>query len=75
MKVWFDNKLKWNESEYGGLREIRLPHDKIWKPVIKKEINFFLQLFNFPIGTKGCNFIQQCRHISISESDINSYDD
>ena len=32
--TWFDNKLAWNESEYGGLENIRLPHDKVWKPVI-----------------------------------------
>ncbi|RNA12244.1 neuronal acetylcholine receptor subunit alpha-10-like, partial [Brachionus plicatilis] len=31
---WIDNKLKWDPHEYGGLREIRLPHDKIWKPDI-----------------------------------------
>jgi cation transporter family protein len=29
-----DNKLSWNESDYGGLAEIRLPHDKVWKPDI-----------------------------------------
>jgi hypothetical protein len=33
---WFDNKLAWNLSDYGGLPEIRLPHDKIWKPVISR---------------------------------------
>ena len=33
-KNWIDYKLMWNESEYGGIHEIRLPYDKIWKPVI-----------------------------------------
>ena len=30
---WVDNKLAWNHSQYGGLENIRLPHDKVWKPV------------------------------------------
>jgi len=30
---WCDKKLSWNASDYGGLKEIRLPHDRIWKPV------------------------------------------
>ena len=34
-----DNKLSWNESDYNGITEIRLPYDKIWKPVSK--INHF----------------------------------
>ena len=32
-KFWLDNKLSWNESDYNGISEIRLPHDKVWKPV------------------------------------------
>ena len=38
---WFDNKLSWNESDYGGITEIRLPYERIWKPVI------FLMLHTF----------------------------
>ena len=30
---WIDPKLSWNESDYGGIKEIRLPYDAIWKPV------------------------------------------
>ena len=30
---WVDYKLTWNESEYGGITDIRLPFDMIWKPV------------------------------------------
>lgn len=30
--IWSDNKLAWNESDYGGITEIHLPHDKIWRP-------------------------------------------
>ncbi len=31
---WSDNKLAWNETEYNGLKSIRLPYDVIWKPDI-----------------------------------------
>ena len=30
---WVDNKLSWNHSNYGDLENIRLPYDKVWKPV------------------------------------------
>jgi len=33
LKKWTDYKLRWNESDYGGITDIRLPFDKIWKPV------------------------------------------
>lgn len=29
---WIDFKLRWNASKYGGIDNIRLPYDKIWKP-------------------------------------------
>ena len=31
---WDDFNLKWNESEYGGIKDIRLPPQKIWVPDI-----------------------------------------
>ena len=34
VKVWTDYNLSWNESEYGGLKSIRLPPNMIWKPDI-----------------------------------------
>lgn len=30
---WIDYKLQWNESEYGGITNIRLPFQRVWKPV------------------------------------------
>ncbi|XP_070543505.1 neuronal acetylcholine receptor subunit alpha-7-like [Ptychodera flava] len=30
--IWFDHYLSWNESEYEGLSQIRVPADKIWVP-------------------------------------------
>ena len=31
---WNDYKLRWNPREYGGLRHVRIPSEKIWKPDI-----------------------------------------
>nr|XP_056721967.1 neuronal acetylcholine receptor subunit alpha-3 [Euleptes europaea] len=31
---WNDYKLKWNPEDYGGVRFIRVPSQKIWKPDI-----------------------------------------
>ncbi|MEE6513346.1 hypothetical protein FKM82_020920 [Ascaphus truei] len=32
--IWNDYKLKWNQSQYGGIKFIRVPADQIWKPDI-----------------------------------------
>ncbi|XP_053128514.1 neuronal acetylcholine receptor subunit alpha-3 [Hemicordylus capensis] len=32
--IWNDYKLKWNPDQYGGVRFIRVPSHKIWKPDI-----------------------------------------
>ena len=31
---WNDVNLRWNESDYGGINDIRLPSDRIWIPDI-----------------------------------------
>ena len=31
---WIDYNLKWNESDYGGITDIRLPSNRIWIPDI-----------------------------------------
>ncbi|KAI3381546.1 hypothetical protein SNEBB_008709 [Seison nebaliae] len=31
---WIDHKLRWNASKYGGIKELRIPVEKIWKPDI-----------------------------------------
>ena len=33
-KEWKDYKLDWNETEYGGVKSIRLPSKMIWTPDI-----------------------------------------
>ena len=31
---WFDEKLHWNPEEYGNIRDIRIPLEKLWNPDI-----------------------------------------
>jgi nicotinic acetylcholine receptor len=33
-KEWTDVNLKWNESEYGNVADIRIPPGSLWKPDI-----------------------------------------
>jgi len=30
--MWVDEGLKWNPDEYGGVKVIRIPADRVWKP-------------------------------------------
>ncbi|KAG9465964.1 acetylcholine receptor subunit epsilon-like isoform X1 [Eleutherodactylus coqui] len=36
---WDDYRLMWNESEYGGVGVLRIPHDMVWLPEIVLENN------------------------------------
>ncbi|GMR32567.1 hypothetical protein PMAYCL1PPCAC_02762, partial [Pristionchus mayeri] len=31
---WLDGRLRWNESEWGGINSIYIPHYRLWKPDI-----------------------------------------
>jgi len=31
---WTDYNLQWNESEYGGVKDLRITPNKLWKPDI-----------------------------------------
>ncbi|XP_034948494.1 acetylcholine receptor subunit beta-like 1 [Chelonus insularis] len=31
---WFDYQLQWDETDYGDIKVLRLPPDKVWKPDI-----------------------------------------
>jgi len=33
-QVWYDYRLSWNSSEYGGVQSIRLPSKLVWTPDI-----------------------------------------
>ena len=34
VQEWTDNNLRWNESEYGNIADIRVPPSQIWAPDI-----------------------------------------
>lgn len=34
LKTWFDYKMRWSPEEYGGITDIRFPHDGLWRPDI-----------------------------------------
>ena len=34
LKEWDDVNLAWNESEYGGVQDVRIPPSSLWKPDI-----------------------------------------
>ena len=31
---WTDSNMRWDESEYGGVKDIRVPPSSLWKPDI-----------------------------------------
>lgn len=32
LQQWTDINLKWNPDDYGGVKQIRIPSDDIWRP-------------------------------------------
>jgi hypothetical protein len=42
--MWTDYSLVWNVSEFGGIRVVRIPADKVWKSDIilyNKYVTFY----------------------------------
>jgi len=33
-QLWKDYQLRWEPSDYGGIKDIRVPAEKVWKPDI-----------------------------------------
>ena len=33
-QFWFDYKLVWDPEEYGGVKQLHVPSDHIWRPDI-----------------------------------------
>ena len=31
---WMDQRLQWNHTEWGGIKTIYVPYQKLWKPDI-----------------------------------------
>ena len=34
LQEWHDSNMRWNESEYGNIKDIRIPPAALWKPDI-----------------------------------------
>lgn len=32
LQEWNDMNLRWNASDYGGVRDLRIPPHRLWKP-------------------------------------------
>lgn len=32
LQEWNDYNLRWNESEYGGVKDLRITPTRIWRP-------------------------------------------
>ena len=43
---WNDTRMKWNSSDFGGIRVVRIPYNKLWRPVGESLFfSFFLSFF------------------------------
>ena len=34
LQFWYDYKLVWEPDEYGGVKQLHVPSDHIWRPDI-----------------------------------------
>jgi len=74
--MWTDVNLAWNESEYGGIKDIRIPPKKIWSPdmlLFNSASTAFNNAFptNVIVDSKGgCKFIPPGIFLSTCQIDI-----
>jgi nicotinic acetylcholine receptor alpha-7 len=33
-QIWTDHHLKWNASDFAGIRVVRVPYHRVWRPDI-----------------------------------------
>lgn len=52
---WTDEKLRWNETEYGGLKSLNLADHEIWQP----DIFLYNRYNNYPTLARNniCIFV------------------
>uniref|UniRef100_A0A0N4ZT20 Neur_chan_LBD domain-containing protein n=1 Tax=Parastrongyloides trichosuri TaxID=131310 RepID=A0A0N4ZT20_PARTI len=48
---WFDPRLTWNQSEWGGIDNLYIPHHKLWKPDIMLINNAVTEYFGSLVST------------------------
>ena len=51
VQEWTDSNMRWDESEYGGVKDIRVPPSSLWKPDIlmynRLDLNFYTDIQSF----------------------------
>ena len=51
---WTDSNMRWDEAEYGGVKDIRVPPSSLWKPDIlmynRLDLNFFTDTKSFKMS-------------------------
>jgi nicotinic acetylcholine receptor len=57
-QFWQDYKLKWEPSEYGGVKQLHVPSDHIWRP----DIVLYNKYANFSYYSKKSLHVP-CDHI------------
>nr|CAD7257722.1 unnamed protein product [Timema shepardi] len=59
---WNDYNLRWNESEFGGVKDLRITPNKIWRPDILMYNSVYLQCrMSFHVSSEG--YVQVSIHI------------
>ena len=60
LQEWTDHNLRWNPSDYGNVKDVRIPPNRIWKPDVllyNRSVDGFVLLllfcFFFRHGTSG----------------------
>uniref|UniRef100_A0A0K0EI08 Neurotransmitter-gated ion-channel ligand-binding domain-containing protein n=1 Tax=Strongyloides stercoralis TaxID=6248 RepID=A0A0K0EI08_STRER len=48
---WFDPRLSWNQSDWGGIDTLYIPHKKLWKPDIMLINNAVTEYFGSLVST------------------------
>ncbi|KAI8119853.1 Acetylcholine receptor subunit alpha-type acr-16 [Lucilia cuprina] len=47
---WNDYNLRWNDSEYGGVKDLRITPNKLWKPDVL--------MYNYPVSYNTYRYLQ-----------------
>ena len=56
---WIDNNLRWNESEYGNVKDLRFPPSTIWTPDILMYNRYQLDRSSWSFGFIEANLGMQ----------------
>ena len=56
IKEWTDVNMKWNKSEYGNIKDIRIPPSRLWKPDILMYNRYIVLVKIFMSYSKFTNY-------------------